>query len=171
MPNTFSLIASNTVGSGGAATISFSSIPNTYTDLCLKLSLRSYTSGTSRALNITFNNNTGANYSTKFAYGYASGTAVGGTSGETSMYVGLYGGTSYLTNTFSNIELYLPNYLSSSNKSISSDSVVENSSTTNYVAFWAGVWSQTTAISSIEILGSTNFVQYSTAHLYGIVKS
>jgi hypothetical protein len=36
MANTFELIASSTVGSGGAANIDFTSIPATYTDLCLK---------------------------------------------------------------------------------------------------------------------------------------
>ena len=41
MPNTMTLISSSTVGSGGTASISFSSIPNTYTDLVVKLSVRS----------------------------------------------------------------------------------------------------------------------------------
>jgi len=40
MANTYTLIASSTVGSGGAATVSFSSITATYTDLCLLASVR-----------------------------------------------------------------------------------------------------------------------------------
>ena len=171
MPNTFNLIASSTVGAGGAANIDFTSIPATYTDLCLKLSLRSDTTGTSRSLDLTFNNNTGTNYSTRYAYGYASGTASGSTSAATSMYVGLYGGSAYTADTFCNFELYIPNYAGSTNKSVSADSAAENNSTTNYLGFWSGLWEQTTAISSIKLLGATNFVKYSTAYLYGISKS
>jgi len=40
MPDTFVKIATVTVGSGGAATMAFSSIPSTYTDLCIKMSSR-----------------------------------------------------------------------------------------------------------------------------------
>ncbi len=171
MANTYTAIATVTVGSGGAATMAFSSIPATYTDLLVKCSLRSDTSGTSRGLDLTFNSNTGANYSTRYVYGYSGGTASGSTSAATSMYAGLYGGTSYTASTFSNIEIYIPNYAGSTNKSVSIDSVMENNSTTNYIGFWAGLWAQTTAISSIQLLGSINFVQYSTATLYGIKNS
>ena len=41
MPVTYQKIASVTVGSGGAASIDFTSIPSTYTDLALYHSLRS----------------------------------------------------------------------------------------------------------------------------------
>ena len=41
MATTYTLISSVTVGSGGAASIEFTSIPSTYTDLVLKLSARS----------------------------------------------------------------------------------------------------------------------------------
>ena len=40
MPDTFSKITTVTVGSGGAANITFSSIPQVYTDLCIKISAR-----------------------------------------------------------------------------------------------------------------------------------
>ena len=171
MATTYVAIATVEVGSGGAATIDFTSIPATYTDLVVKLSLRSDTSGTSRSLNMTFNSNTGANYSTRYVYGYASGTVSGSTSAATDMYVGLYGGTSYTADTFCNFELYIPNYAGSTNKSVSADSVMENNSTTNYIGLWAGLWAQTTAISSIQLLGSVNFAEYSTATLYGIKNS
>ena len=40
MAVTFTQIASVTVGSGGAASIDFTSIPSTYTDLCIKTSIK-----------------------------------------------------------------------------------------------------------------------------------
>ena len=54
MANTYTLIASNTVGSGGAASISFSSIPSTYTDLLVKISTRDNT-GSFNDMLLTFN--------------------------------------------------------------------------------------------------------------------
>jgi hypothetical protein len=167
MAFTYSKLAETTVASSASA-ITFNNIPQNYTDLVLKLSLRSDTTGTSRGLSFTLNNSASANYATRYVYGYSGGTASGSTSADTSMYSGLYGGTSYTASTFSNMEIYIPNYSGSTSKSVSIDSVMENNSTTNYVGFWAGLWSNVTAVSSIQLLGSTNFVQYSTATLYGI---
>ena len=56
---TFTKIASATVGSGGASSIEFTSIPSTYTDLVIKLSMRSaFTSFNRHDLQLTFNSNT-----------------------------------------------------------------------------------------------------------------
>ena len=59
---TMTLIASNTVGSGGVASVTFSSIPATYTDLILKSSSRDTTTSVSAQINIQFNGDTAANY-------------------------------------------------------------------------------------------------------------
>jgi len=83
------LISSVTVGAGGASSIDFTSIPSTYTDLRLVVSLRSGSSGTSRGLSFTLNNDAGTNYSTRYFYGYASGVTGGSTSSSTDMYSGL----------------------------------------------------------------------------------
>ena len=53
MANTYTLISSVTVGSGGASSIDFTSIPATYTDLCLVWSGRS--AGSDVDTKITFN--------------------------------------------------------------------------------------------------------------------
>ena len=55
MADTFVKIATVTVGSGGAATIDFSSIPSTYTDLCIKHSLRNGSINVSNAIRLTIN--------------------------------------------------------------------------------------------------------------------
>jgi len=82
-----------------------------------------------------------------------------------------YSGTSYGANIFSNIEIYIPNYASSNNKSVSVDSASENTSSTNYIGFWAGYWAQTSAITGISLKGSLAFIPNSTAYLYGIKNS
>jgi hypothetical protein len=73
-------------------------------------------------------------------------------------------------NTFGNGEIYIPNYAGSTQKSVSADAVAENNSATYiYSALNAGLWTGTAAITSIKLLiPSYNFVQYSTAYLYGV---
>ena len=169
---TFTLISSVTVGSGGAATIEFTSIPQTYTDLLVKLSLRQSGSSADIQLQVRFNGNTGANYSRRTLYGNGSVVETGSGSGETSARFGFAESSTYTANTFGSYEMYIPNYTSSNNKSFSDDSVTETNAATIYgVKMGALLWSQTAAITSIsvqDLVNSTNFAQYSTAYLYGI---
>ena len=172
MAVTYKKIASVTVGSGGASTLAFSSIPSTYTDILLVTSLRDVTSGGGVA-KITFNGST-SSYTARQLVGNGS-SAYSDTSYGGSYYSaeGSSVASGYTANTFSNGSFYIPNYAGSNNKSISTDTVVENNATSSYLALSAGLWSNSSAISSITITqysGGT-FAQYSTAYLYGIKSS
>ena len=174
MADTFVKIATVTVGAGGAATIDFTSIPSTYTDLCVKISTRDTSSAGSPNVKLTFNGST-SGYSNKRLLGY-NGTNVASFS-DTSIAYGiatLDNTSSHTSNTFTNSEIYVPNYTSSNNKSFSLDTVVENNSTTvNALGLYAQIWANSAVISSISMTpdGGFNFVQYSTATLYGISNS
>lgn len=164
-------ISTVTVGSGGAASISFTNIPQTYTDLLIKISARSARSAIDDDLFISFNEST-SSYSYRYLRGYS--TNVNSSSGS-NQYAAIMPAASVTASTFGNAELYIPNYTSSNNKSLSSDSVVENNSSTAYEAFdmfIASLWSNTSPISSIKLTSGTsnNFAQYSSATLYGIRK-
>ena len=167
MPDTFIKIASVTVGSGGASSIDFTSIPSTYTDLCVKFSLRAG----SNNCNLRFNGSSAASYGQKTLRGTGSAvdTYYSVNSGATEIYFQALSSTSDTANTFSNVELYIPNYAGSTNKSCSLDGVGENNGTTTYSNLIAGLWSNTAAITQVSVLSS--FVQYSTATLYGIKNS
>jgi hypothetical protein len=171
MATTYTLISSVTVGSGGAANIEFTSIPATYTDLLCVLSHRSAASvsGSTNALGMKINGVT-TNRTYRRLEGF-DGTSKASDNGSTDL-IGLIQGNSTTASTFGSIQIYIPNYAGSSNKSFSVDGVTENNSSTgNDLAFVAGLWSQTTAITSLTFYdrtGSSNFVQYSTAYLYGI---
>lgn len=173
MADTFVKIATVTVGSGGASSIDFTSIPSTYTDLCLKVSGRSdQATVVLDSLILKFNGTTTSN-----SFRYLEGNGASASSGST-FGSGVYqflnsapaaGATS---NTFSNVEVYIPNYTSSNNKSLSIDGVGENNATTAYADLVAGLWSNSSAITSIKLeMDGNNFVQYSTATLYGILKA
>jgi hypothetical protein len=79
-------------------------------------------------------------------------------------------GTSATANVFNNGSIYFSNYTSSNYKSFSVDDVGENSGTEAYISIRAFLWSQTTAINSISLVGqdSQTFENKSTATLYGI---
>jgi hypothetical protein len=161
-------ITTVTVGSGGAASVGFTSIPQTYTDLLIKLSVRSSQSGAYADYGtINFNSST-ANFSYRDVYG--NGSAVSSTSGSTSLIM-VYQGNAGTASTFGNIDFYIPNYISSNYKSFNIDSVVENNATLGYDILTAGLWSNTAPITSITLSpASGTWQQYSTATLYGIRK-
>jgi hypothetical protein len=174
MANTFTLIASSTVGAGGTSSIDFTSIPSTYTDLVIKYSTRANNAaGVYARTELQFNADTGNNYSSRLLYGTggAAGSDVATSVNSIRFFYTNLDGTT--ASSFSNGEIYVPNYTSSNQKSVSMDSVVEtNAATTPITALTAGLWTGTSAITSIKIFViGYNFMQYSTAYLYGIKNS
>lgn len=172
MANTFELIASSTVGSGGAADITFSSIPATFTDLCLKYSARGTgLSDTWDLGKLRFNNNN-IGYSTRLLQG--TGSAASSNSDSSSDIVFLFiNNIGATANTFSSNEIYIPNYAGSTNKSLSSDWVTETNATATLMGIVAGLWSNTAAINQITLYPKSGFtfVQYSSFYLYGVKSS
>ena len=166
MANTYTLIEAKTLTTTVAST-TFSSIPQTYTDLLVKVSSR----GTG-GINIYLNSTTPGNqYSEKRISAYSG--SVSSDTGNTGISITISGAaTSYTTNTFSNTEIYIPNYTSSNYKSVSAEGIGENNSTTNAMQMTAGLRSNTAAVTSV-ILESYegNFVSDSTFYLYGIKNS
>jgi hypothetical protein len=168
MANTFELIASSTLASS-ASSITFSSIPGTYTDLCLKLSMRGTTAATRLQTLLTFNSST-TGYSSKVLYA-VNGNFVGSENGGSTEIGWIYiTGSTATASTFSNSDIYIPNYAGATNKSVSIDASAEvNSSTDGAVGIAAGLLSNTAAITSLTITAASgSLVQYSTAYLYGV---
>lgn len=169
MAETMILIGSVTVGSGGASDITFSSIPQTYTDLRIVTSVRGTASGQSTGLFYEFNGSS-ANKSMRYAsgapgVGYESGTG-------TSMYAGEVSGGTGTSGTFGNVQIHIPNYAGSGNKVSSTSGIQENNSTSGYLTFSGCLWSSTAAITSIRLYpGAGTWAEYSTAYLYGIKNS
>lgn len=168
MANTFTKIATVTVGSGGASTISFSSIPASYTDLCLKASMRTSRADTADPVTITFNSSSTTYSERRLWFDGSSATTYTGTSIE-AQYAN---GATSVSNAFNNFEMYIPNYGASQNKPMSYYSAQQNNISTAYTVRLTGVWATSTAINTITldpVYG--NFVQYTTATLYGILKA
>jgi len=164
MANTFELIASSTVGSGGASTVSFTSISSSYTDLCLKMSMANNTASWVDWY-IQFNSST-SSYTDKLVY-TGNGSSASSTSDS-----GIQPRTPLSTQAWMNAEIYIPNYAGSTNKSVSLDQGWSRNASGNgstFTGLLAGLWSNTAAITSIQIVPTSgNIVQYSTAYLYGV---
>jgi len=148
-----------------AASVTFSNIPQSgYTDLKVVWSGRLSDASTATYCKLTFNGSA-ANFTAKRLAG--SGSAA--TSGNLPQWSGTAPGTNATSNTFSNVEFYIPNYTSSNYKSYSLDTVTENNATEAYAELGAGLWSDTAAITSITLTGNAgSFLQYSTFSLYGL---
>ena len=173
MANTFTKIATVTVGSGGASTIDFNSIPATYADIIIKMSARTTVSGDFDTFRMTINSSSGT-YTTLLLRAEDNAASSTSVTGQAQLrWLGSAEGDTATANTFGNFEIYIPNYASSNAKSMSADHVTEiNSSTGSYQGLGSGYWSGTAAITDISIYqAGYNFKQYSTATLYGISNS
>ena len=165
------LIERVTVGSGGAASITFSAIPDTFDDLVLVVSARVTNAGIyEQDLAITFNSNT-SNRSCRRLF--ANATSNGLSQSRSDLLIGQVVSALDATPSFSVTNVYIPGYKAAVAKSYSSDSGQNAINGTG--GMWgnliAGLWNDTTAISSIQVLSSSGtFVQYSSASLYGIVR-
>lgn len=166
MATTCKLIAKQTLGSA-VSTISFSSIPGTYTDLVLIGSLRSTHSGAVDLL-ISFNSTT-TGYSRRTLY--TTGTSALSFS-DSLRTIGAIAGTNFTADTFSSTEAYIPNYSGSTNKSVSCTNAAENNGTSVWLEAQALLWSNTAAITAIDLSPSAgNFAVNTSVYLYGISKA
>lgn len=142
------------------ASITFSSIPSGYTDLIVLFSHRCV-SGNALSSYLSLN---GLGANGLRVLNADGGTVYSGTS------VGYYtNGSGYTTNTFSSTQIYIPNYTSSNNKSVSIENVVENNASACVTLISSAIFNITSAISSLALSADANFAAGSTATLYGVL--
>lgn len=173
MPTTYKKITTVTVGSGGASTISFTSIPQTYTDLVVKISGRSNRSEVFDNMEFRLNGST-TSADRRYLLAYNGNTLISGSDTNIGgQIVSALAGDTATASTFGNTEVYIPNYTSNNYKSFSGDAVGENNASNSRLGLNAVVWANTSAVTSIEMAPSTGtlFKEYSTATLYGVKNS
>lgn len=157
------LIQTQTLG-GSSSAITFSSIPQTFTDLFLQVSVRS-TNGDDN-LYFKFNNTT-ANTSWRNLLGYGTGTISQNGSG----WLAAGGVRSTDASTFTNISIYIPNYANGNLKTASVDSISAETGSNGYQFVIANLWSDTAAVNRIDLyLQGGSLTANSSVSLYGITK-
>ena len=167
---TMTLIQHIELGSAQSS-ISFSSIPQTFTDLVLSVSARTTTDPSSSGITdgyVSFNG-VSTNQSGRLLYGQGSGSGGSGSYSNLYFWLPSSGATA---NTFGSTQIYIPNYAGSTAKSTSQEIITENNGTFAYSMIFAGLWNSTAAITSVtlQLFTSPNFAQFSSATLYGILK-
>lgn len=176
MAATYTLISSNVL-STTAASVTFSSIPATYTDLIIKYSARTDESGSYfNDTKLTFNGSTASNYSVTAIYGKPGDPGSLRSTSAANIGRNYINAASATTNAFASGEVYIPSYTTSQNKPLSAFNATETNGSLDYqtiMAAVAGLFRDTTAISSITIAaqGSTLFIAGSSFYLYGIKNS
>jgi hypothetical protein len=171
MPSSRFLITSQTLGSA-AASITLSSIPSGYTDLVLKISAQA--DGASNAfdnITLTFNGTGTTNHSSTRLTGNGATAASNRGTNQGIIMPNVMPQTGVPGSPWCNAEVYIPSYSVAQNKPLSTFGVSEGNQTTAWTAATAGLFSDTTAITSIVATGSTNFVSGSSFYLYGIKNS
>lgn len=171
MPSSRYLISSQTLGSS-AATVTFSSIPATYTDLVVRASIRGADSVNQRPLQLEFNANSSLIYSVTSLEGDGASAYSSQASGQDSTRETTVNANTSTANTFSSMEIYIPSYTASQNKPFSFFTAMEANATTAYMNVTADLFRSTAAISQILIrLGSGNILTGSSFYLYGLKNS
>ena len=170
-------ISTVTVGSGGAATVTFSSIPSTYQHLQFRIYARSTIAGTSSD-NIAFriNGDTGSNYSTHNLYGTGAGAYAAAFAGLSYAYLpSTIASSGNLANTFAGVVVDVLDY-ANTNKNTTIRALGgydENANSggsvyDNRIQLSSAFWNNTAAVNSFVFQTSGNFAQYTTFALYGI---
>ena len=151
-----------------AASVTFSSIPQTgYTDLKIVMSARDSSSAGANYNGYSFTiypNGLSTNITQKSLFGNGGGAS---SYSDTQMY-NVIDMSADTANTFSNVEIYVPNYTSSNYKSFSIDGVAEANATNSAMRLAAGLWSSTAAITSLQFNAYSTFTVGSTFSLYGL---
>lgn len=162
MTATYDCIATTTLGSA-ATSVTFSSIPSTYTDLVL---IVNQTATTANNHGIRFNNDTASNYSTTLLYGDGSSAAsdrktTSGGGSVTFIYTNNGGATARGTSI-----IQIMNY---SNSTTYKTAITRWSQANTFVAALVGLWQSTAAINRVDyVAGAGDISSGSTFTLYGI---
>jgi hypothetical protein len=168
----FESIATTTVGSGGSASITFSSIPGTYTHLQIRGNVKSNrASNINDGIIVQYNSDTGSNYTRHRVYGQGGGAAEYGANISqtgTILYTGSGGATG--ANIFAGFIMDLLDYTNTNKyKTMRAlDGIDANGS--GIIALDSGLWINTAAVTTITLTPQSGslFVEYSHFALYGI---
>ena len=170
-------IATTTVGAGGAADVTFSSIPSTYTHLQIRTIGRSSNSANNGvSMRIQLNSDTGSNYSQHYLgtyQGAGSATESVGAANTSSIYIGTIPDNNIMADLYAGTIIDILDYKDTNkNKTLRSLSGYDFNGATSgysYLNLQSGNWRNTNAITSIKLFGAAgNFMQYSQFALYGI---
>jgi hypothetical protein len=159
-----------TVGAGGAASIDFTSIPTGFQHLHVRYLARSDGAGGLGTLLIRFNSDTGNNYSQHYLYGTGATAAASASVSQPQTVGSLYAASTAGASMFGGGSVDILDYAVTSKNTVSRSFGGVDLNGSGEVSIVSGVWMNTSAVTSINIrTQGGNFVQHTTAALYGVV--
>jgi len=167
----FESIATVTVGSGGAANIEFTSIPGTYQHLQVRYIMRSDRSGaTNDLVRVQFNSDTGSNYTYHELFGTGSTAGASGAANESALLANNATGATATSSVFGASVFDILDYASTSKFKTTRFLGGFDLNGSGQMEVRSGLWRSTSAITAIKLYPQfgSNFVQHSTAALYGV---
>jgi hypothetical protein len=173
MANTYTLISGSLLSST-TASVTFSSIPQTYTDLLVKTCVRTSRSNfIVSTFEFQLNGDTTGIYSLNYMSGSGTTFSASNAPDQTASQIVYTAANTATANTFGNTEIYFPSYTNSAKKVTSSISTGENNATASYLGVTAHLAQLTSAIDSIRFFSNSgySFLADSSFYLYGIKNS
>ena len=168
-PTDYESIATTTVGVGGASTVTFTSIPSTYSHLQIRIMGRGTFANSLDNTLVQFNSDTASNYSQHQLAGSGSAASAEGAASQTSMYAGLYPAALAGANIFGVAIIDILDYANTNKYKTIRTLSGNDQNGSGYVVLRSGSWRNTAAITSIQLpIGAGLYGQYSSFALYGI---
>lgn len=168
----FESIASTTVGASGAANVTFSSIPQTYKHLQIRILARSNRVGSADDLLVNFNGDTSIGYASHSILGDGSASAVTANANATAIRSirNALTTSSNTSNVFTSAIIDIYDYAISGKYKTIKTLFGFDANGSGYVGLSTGYWNGTSAITEIVLKEETgsNLIQYSSMALYGI---
>lgn len=170
LPPDYESIATQTVGSGGASSITFSSIPSTYTHLQLRAFVRTTRTGGPDILGVRYNSDSGNNYADHLLYGDGSSAQVDKDTTYPQQNVHRISSDADTTGIFSGFVIDILDYTNTNKYTTLRSLGGYDANGSGRIVSNSGLWMNTNAVSSIYLFSvySENFKQYSRFSLYGI---
>ena len=176
--SSYDSLGSVLVPSGGLATITFASIPQTYTHLQIKSfarSTRTSTGGFDQAL-VRFNGDSATNYASHYLEGNGASATSGGSGGISSIWGAVnMPWAGYTANSFGVGVLDILDYANTNKNKTAKTLAGFDANGSGFLTLWSGVWLKagsgvtSDAITSITLVAQSHlFVEYSSFSLYGI---
>jgi hypothetical protein len=171
--SSYESISTVTVGSGGSASIDFTSIPATYTHLQLRGIFRGSPAATYGGLRLRLGSSntidTATNYSTHNVYGDGSSAAIGAASNSNVIFTGSIPQASISASIFGVAVIDILDYANTNKYKTTRTLSGVDANGSGYSELMSGNWRSTNAVNTLSIFATSgNFVQYSQFALYGI---
>lgn len=165
----FELIETVTVGAGGAASVTFSSIPGTYKHLQVRALVRDAQASGFNNAQMTFNGDTGTNYSGHMVYGNGTSAASAGYANTANMNVALYfASAGHAAGVFSVGVVDILDYTNGGKYKTARSLTGGDANGSGIVLLTSGSWRSLSAVTSLTISSGATIQQYSSFALYGI---